>query len=396
MIRALGFQLRLTLLFFRSLFVALVYQWRRARLPESWLLVRELKLICRYWSDETALTFVKSAGRTLPMDQQFHLSDPRHYQGLVPTGDEYRLTEEEIEGFYRQGFLEPIQVWPEEMMEAFGDQLMAHLESPSQTYGFPTRRDRHLDGGFFLQMMTHPAIVERVAQLLGPDLKLWRSYVFHKPPGGKRVTWHQESSYMYENKFVHPIVLPVDPQSLFQLTVWVAVTETTLANGCLQVVPGTHRSIHNLRLGGGEGYESAAFQLDFQVDSATVRPLEMRPGQAIILSERVIHGSEVNTTRAPRTAFNFRFVRGDATVHPHVQRNHYAAQLKQTFDMSRWREVVIRGENLAPNLPSIRVDDLLQELGTPPVGSQPHDPAEAIRPPKRLGCLEPACQHTDR
>ena len=43
-----------------------------------------------------------------------------------------------------------------------------------------------------------PAITERLAQILGPDLNVWRTQMFHKPPKAPAIQFHQASTFMVE------------------------------------------------------------------------------------------------------------------------------------------------------------------------------------------------------
>ena len=67
------------------------------------------------------------------------------------------------------------------------------------------------------------------ADLVGPDVRLyWDQAVYKKTEKPRRVPWHQDNGYTY-----------VEPQEY--LTVWLALTDATLDNGCPEVAPGCHR-----------------------------------------------------------------------------------------------------------------------------------------------------------
>ena len=68
-------------------------------------------------------------------------------------------------------------------MADFRKEMLAMENENSKTYGFATPRDRHLENPRLWEYMNHPAIVERAAQLLGPDLLCWRTQLFYKGPG---------------------------------------------------------------------------------------------------------------------------------------------------------------------------------------------------------------------
>jgi phytanoyl-CoA hydroxylase len=71
-------------------------------------------------------------------------------------------------------------------------------------------------------------ILDIVEELIGPDIKLFGSQLFMKPPGGIEKPYHQDSPYF-----------SIEPKSL--VTCWIALDDTTIENGCLWVVPGSHR-----------------------------------------------------------------------------------------------------------------------------------------------------------
>lgn len=75
----------------------------------------------------------------------------------------------------------------------------------------------------------HPALLGVCADLIGPDVDLyWDQAVYKKPEKPRRFPWHQDNGYAY-----------VEPQQY--LTIWLALTDATLQNGCPQIAPGLHR-----------------------------------------------------------------------------------------------------------------------------------------------------------
>ena len=204
--------------------------------------------------------------------------------------------------------------------------------------------------------MQHPAIVERLAQLLGPNLMTWRSQIFDKPPGGRAIAWHQASTYFFEEGFTEPLVVPEDLSELFMLTVWIPCDPATEENGCLRFVRGSFRGgIRRMRLGGDEGFVALSFEPDYDVDPADIVPVEVQPGEVLIFSERTVHGSESNRSDRPRFAFNYRVVPEGVKVYPDPKgqgqhkASHRANQMNESFDMDRWTAVQLRGEAGALN-----------------------------------------------
>ena len=72
------------------------------------------------------------------------------------------------------------------------------------------------------------AILDVVEDLIGPDILCFASRFWMKGPGdGAYVPWHQDSAYF-----------GLDPHDL--VAVWVALTDSSPANGCVRVIPGSH------------------------------------------------------------------------------------------------------------------------------------------------------------
>ena len=146
-------------------------------------------------------------------------------------------------------------------------------------------RDRHLEVDTLLNLFKHPALTERCAQLLGPDLLLWRTQFFPKPSGGAGTPLHQASCYLLDNMKA-PVVYPPDPSELFQLTCWIALTNATQENGCMTVVKGSQRRIHPLKIsrsfntendGGVSASELPKSRLTIQFSQRMSYPLKWQP-----------------------------------------------------------------------------------------------------------------------
>ncbi len=93
---------------------------------------------------------------------------------------------------------------------------------------------RKIDGlvqndDLFRQLGTHPKLIEVIAAIVGPDIKLFRNSLLLKPPlVGSQKGWHQDSPYW-----------PIEPMEL--CSCWFPLDDATLENGCMVVAPGRHR-----------------------------------------------------------------------------------------------------------------------------------------------------------
>ena len=128
-------------------------------------------------------------------------------------------------------------------------------------------------------------MVDSVELLLGEPCYHWHSKLTVKPPGCQaRIGWHQDYTSWYDDGVMFPQML----------TVGVAIESATRANGCLQLVPGSHRM-------GRFSYEEG---FDFRVEKAkeilgTVH-CEMDIGDAVFFHCNTLHGSAPNETDTSR------------------------------------------------------------------------------------------------
>jgi ectoine hydroxylase-related dioxygenase (phytanoyl-CoA dioxygenase family) len=143
--------------------------------------------------------------------------------------------------------------------------------------GSTRRQWRHLDKRLVYDLCAHPSVVRRMASLYGPDLILWRSLFFVKTPGGPASVWHQDwkSWPMLEPKIT--------------VTAWIAITEATLENSCMQLIPSSHK-IEIPHIGSDDPRVADFTHPDpAYVDESKAVPVELKPGEFFLLDERVLH-----------------------------------------------------------------------------------------------------------
>jgi non-heme Fe2+,alpha-ketoglutarate-dependent halogenase len=306
-----------------------------------------LREFLTHWSTEMLRVYASSLGTRAYIDQVCTVTDPPSYTPRVETAAEFRLTEADVKSFYANGFLGPFTLCPREDMIELREEIMRELGLPSAVYGFQTGRDRHLDCETVYRLARRPGLSERLAQILGPNLLLWRSQVFLKPPGSPGVAWHQASTYLME-AISRPTLFPPDMNQLFQLGAWLAFDDVDVANGCLQLIPGSHRRIRTMRLGGrGAGsFGKADITLEHEYRPGQEVSMEMKAGQFVIFTEQVIHGSPPNRSNRRRWGMAFRVVPPEVVVYGDA-RWHNVAYLNEQYDLAKWGAVVLRGADTA-------------------------------------------------
>lgn len=142
------------------------------------------------------------------------------------------LTPEQIVSYNEQGYLMPFTVYDQahaERNRAYFDYLLAELRVQRPD------RDAYALNGYhgrcrgIYEMATHPALLDLVEDLVGPNIIAWATHFFCKLPGDeKHVHWHQDASYW-----------PLSPART--VTAWLAIDDADVENACMHFLPGTHR-----------------------------------------------------------------------------------------------------------------------------------------------------------
>lgn len=164
---------------------------------------------------------------------------------------------------------------------------------------------------------THPRVLDLIESLIGPDIILMSSGFFVKPPAAddQFVAWHQDTMYW-----------GLEPP--FAVTVWLAIDDADIENGCMRVIPRSHRlgllphrkstRTGNL-LGENQEIDSALF------DEASAVDFCLQAGSASVHHGELIHGSNPNRSTRRRCGMTLRFTTPDVrpinTV-PHPFRDH--------------------------------------------------------------------------
>jgi ectoine hydroxylase-related dioxygenase (phytanoyl-CoA dioxygenase family) len=150
----------------------------------------------------------------------------------------------------------------------------------------------------FLALAQDPQIVELVSGVIGDDIVLWGCHVFCKPAGdGYETPWHQDGHYW-----------PIRP--LANCTVWVALEASTRENGCLRVIPRSHRDrvlhehLHEDRTDLTLNQRMAAGSFD----ETQAVDLELQPGQMSLHEVYMIHGAAANRSAKRRTGVALRYM----------------------------------------------------------------------------------------
>ncbi len=150
----------------------------------------------------------------------------------------------------------------------------------------------------FLDLARDPELVELVSGVIGDDVILWGCHVFCKPGGdGYETPWHQDGHYW-----------PIRP--LANCTVWVALDESVVENGCLRVIPRSHigQRLHPHLHEDRTDLTLNQRMADGTFDEADAVDIELQPGQMSLHDVYMIHGATANRSPRRRTGVALRYM----------------------------------------------------------------------------------------
>ena len=211
---------------------------------------------------------------------------------MLEVAPEYQLSRDDVDFFVTQGYLGPFAA----MSAAEMAQIRRGIDETVLTADGPNPRSRaqsrHMDQPLVYDLATHPAIIERIACLLGPDLVVWATNFWLKAPGSPEIPWHQDISFW-----------PLEPP--LNTSAWLAIDEVTVENSCVQIIPGSHReSLPHTRAQDDMAFGKMADPDSF--DATGVIDMELQPGEFFIFSERLLHRSSKNTSQKRRLGISLR------------------------------------------------------------------------------------------
>ncbi|MBL7815344.1 MAG: phytanoyl-CoA dioxygenase family protein [Saprospiraceae bacterium] len=160
------------------------------------------------------------------------------------------------------------------------------------------------DDSFGLMSRSEKMIVA-IRQLLGEKGNIchFHSKVMQKAPKtGGAWEWHQDYGYWYKNGFLYPEAM---------ISVMIALTESVKANGCLQVLRGSHLMQRFEHVFIGEQQGADPIFVEEAMKHCELVYAELEPGDALFFHPNLLHRSDANHSEKPRwtiiSAYNLDF-----------------------------------------------------------------------------------------
>ena len=228
------------------------------------------------------------------------------------------LSQQAIEQFHREGYYLPIQAVSKED----AGEMRRQLETFEASIGGPLhgapRYKSHLLFKWLSDLVRTPHILDAVEDLIGPNILAWSTDWWIKEARSPQfVSWHQDSQYW-----------GLDTTKL--VTVWIALSPSTLESGCMRVLPGSHTGPDLTHV---ETYHDDNMLTRGQeirdIDEDRAVNLEVDTGDAKIFAFRIAHASHPNRTDDRRIAVAIRYIPPDARQ---IRSDHDSAALVRGKD----------------------------------------------------------------
>jgi non-haem Fe2+, alpha-ketoglutarate-dependent halogenase len=207
------------------------------------------------------------------------------------------LTQAALHQYQEQGYYAPVRVMPRAEAEVLRQKL-EDFEAGAGILAGKLRHKSHLLFTWLNELVRHPLILDAVEDVIGPNILCWGSSFFIKEPQNPAfVSWHQDSTYW-----------GLDPADV--VTAWVALTDSTPANGAMRVIPGSHKleQVPHHDTFRADNLLSRGQEIMVEVDDRQAAMLELQAGEMSLHHVRLIHGSDPNPSPQRRIGFAIRYI----------------------------------------------------------------------------------------
>ena len=252
---------------------------------------------------------------TLRRNLTFHPANPANAR---------TLSRAQVDSYNTRGFIRPVDVYaPDEIaiIRRYFERLLEKtVASGGNSYSISTA---HMKYGRVYDILTNKRIIDCVADLLGEDVVAWGSHFFCKMPGdGRAVAWHQDASYW-----------PLTPSHA--VTVWLAIDDADLDNGCMKFIAGSHHSGHlTYRKSSPEEHNVLDQTVPNAESYGEIVIDDLKAGQASIHNDLLLHGSDANMSTRRRCGLTLRYAA--AHVRAGMQWNEKGIVIRGTDPSKHW------------------------------------------------------------
>jgi ectoine hydroxylase-related dioxygenase (phytanoyl-CoA dioxygenase family) len=212
------------------------------------------------------------------------------------------LTSDEVQSFHTDGYVIVPGFFSKSEIDklysiAIGDTVIhQHAVDLNDQTGKKTKLTLWFKPGddVYSLLLRSNRMVNSVAKLLDsatPVCHFHTKLMQKEPKVGGAWEWHQDYGYWYKNQFLFPDQL---------VSVMIALNAASKANGCLQVIRGSHKMGRVNHGFAGEQVGADMVMVEHALKTMGHVYVEIQPGDALFFHSNLLHRSEANTSDQPR------------------------------------------------------------------------------------------------
>ena len=212
-----------------------------------------------------------------------------------------KLTAEQVEAYRRDGFLSPLPALTHREVAHYRSALEAYeaeLGAPLTALQPMHARKTHVLKHWAAELVRHPAVLDAVEDLIGPDILIYNATFFVKEAHTDGIAaWHQDSTYF-----------GLDPHE--HVSGWIALSDASETSGCMEFIPGSSGwgQLHHAAraIPNSINLSSQTVVADFDASHVVAAPL--RAGEFSCHHTRALHRSGANKADDRRIGFGISYV----------------------------------------------------------------------------------------
>ena len=222
------------------------------------------------------------------------------------------LTQDQIDSYRQNGFVvlhdfltpEELETWRQAVdgavrqrgkQKMFNQEVDEDQEETYYDYVFVQRINLWQDSLDVRRLILDPRLGRMASDLAGVEgVRIWHDQALIKQPWANPTGWHLDNPYWSYS-------------SRKTLSLWVALDDATLQNGCLYFLPGSHKTASYDNAGIGENIGDI-FRVYPQWKDIMASPAEMKAGSASFHNGLIAHGAGANMTPGWRRAMTCGFM----------------------------------------------------------------------------------------
>jgi len=204
------------------------------------------------------------------------------------------ISKSEVEFFLNEGYLIIPRIIQENIADKLYDEVMNIMEIIGYENSKLRQTTQYLANGYLDKLINSFELKNLASQLLEGSGSVYMPFTAVKSAnGGSRFHFHQDNQY---TQFDKP-----------GLNFWFALTHMDINNGCLQIIPQSHKNgtFESELSGDGDNHKKIKWEPE------NFLPIQMKKGDCVVFSRLTIHGSGPNLSNKPRVAYAVQFHRDD-------------------------------------------------------------------------------------